>query len=482
MRTQPLPALRINTFMSEMAAHFRNARILSGQVLPGSGGVLCDVCTKPKQKALKSCPVCVATYCQTHLEPHMTITALKRHKLINPVMKLENTMCGKHKKPLELFCKTDQMCVCPSCAACDHKKHRVVALKEERKEKKKELEKTEACVEHMIQERLLKIEQLKQSMKLSKQDAEEVMRAIVEDFSSLINSAQKSLDNFIDMIEQKQKATEIKAEGFIKELEEEISKLMVKRSELEQEAQMEDHFHLFQNNQPTKVTTKDWTKVQVLSSCDTTVNTAVAELETIRKEMKKLCAGVELERVRLYGVNVTLNPNTANPYLVLSDDCKRVSCCDVEQVLSDKPERLSSFAVLGGQSFSSGRFYYEVEVKGKTKWELGVVRESINRKGEKTICPKNGYWAVWLRNGHYRALTGPSVPLFLMSKPQKVGVFVDYEEGLVSFYDAEAAHLIFSFTSCNFSEKLYPYFSPCPSDGGRNSAPLIISSISNTLD
>lgn len=412
----------------------------------------------------------------------MRIGILKRHKLINPVMKLENMMCGKHEKPLEMFCKTDRMSVCQRCAASDHKKHRVVALTEEHKEKKKELENTRACVEEMIQERLLKIEQLKQSVKLSKQDAEEVTAAIVEDCFGLIDYAQKSMDHFIDVIEKKQTAAEKQAEGFLKELEEEISKLMKKRSELKQLSQIEDDFHLLQNAQPINVTTKDWTKVRVLSVCDVTLRTAAAELETIRKEMKKLCAHVELARVRLYGVDVTLDPNTANAYLILSDDGKTVSCGDVNQVLPDNPERLSTFGVLGEQSFSSGRFYYEVEVKGKTKWELGVVRESINRKGENTICPKNGYWAVWLRNGHYRALTGPSVPLCLVSKPQKVGVFVDYDEGWVSFYDAEAAHLIFSFTGCDFNEKLYPYFNPCPSDGGKNSAPLIISRMNHIFD
>uniref|UniRef100_A0A3B5PYJ7 E3 ubiquitin-protein ligase TRIM21-like n=1 Tax=Xiphophorus maculatus TaxID=8083 RepID=A0A3B5PYJ7_XIPMA len=392
----------------------KNARSLSGQV----------------SKAFKSCLVCATAYCHTHLEPHTRITVLKRHTLINPVMKLETMMCGKHERPLELFCKTDRRCICPSCAASDHKKHRVVALTEECKEKKKE----------------------------------------------------KSLDHFIDVIVQKQKATEEQAEGFIKELEEEISTLMKKRSELMQLSQIEDHFHLLQNTPTMTVTAKDWTKVRVQSSCDATVRTAAAQLETIRTEMKKLCARIELARVRLYVVDVTLDPNTANPYLVMSDDGKTVRCSDGAQVLPDKPERLSAFGILGKQSFSSGRFYYEVEVKGKTKWELGVVQESIDRKGENAICPENGYWAVWLRNSHYRALTGPSVPLVLVSEPQKVGVFVDYDEGLVSFYDAEAAHLIFSFTSCNFSEKLYPYFSPCPSDGGKNSAPLIISSISHTLN
>uniref|UniRef100_A0A3Q2UHN4 B30.2/SPRY domain-containing protein n=1 Tax=Fundulus heteroclitus TaxID=8078 RepID=A0A3Q2UHN4_FUNHE len=292
------------------------------------------------------------------------------------------------------------------------------------------------------------------------QDAGTATTAIAENCSSLINSVQKSLDDFKDVIEQKQKETEKQAEGFIKQLEEEISELMAERSEMMQLAQTKEHSYLLQNTQPMK----DWTRVTVQSSCDVTVRTAAAKLERISKEMKELSSRVELEKVRLYGVDVTLDPNTANPYLVLSDDGKRVSCGDAEQVLPDRPERLSSFGVLGRQSFSSGRFYYEVKVKGKTKWDLGVVRESVNRKGENTICPENGYWVVWLRNGHYRALTSPSEPLSLMSKPQKVGVFVDYEEGLVSFYDAEAAHLLFSFTTCDFSEKLHPKngcFPPC---------------------
>ncbi|GAA6224562.1 E3 ubiquitin-protein ligase TRIM21-like [Lates japonicus] len=222
--------------------------------------------------------------------------------------------------------------------------------------------------------------------------------------------------------------------------------------------------------------TKDWKKVRVHSSSEGNLWTAVAQLEvTLSKKMKKLCADAELKRVQLYAVDVTLDPDTANLYLILSDDGKKVHCGDVRKNFPDNPKRLSSCAVLGRQSFSSGRFYYEVQVEGKTKWDLGVTRESINRKGENTLCPENGYWAVWLRNeNEYRALTGPSVRLSLKSKPKRVGVFVDYEEGLVFFYDVDAAALIYSFNGCNFTEKLYPYFSPCPNDGGKNSAPLII--------
>ncbi|XP_071358967.1 E3 ubiquitin-protein ligase TRIM21-like [Trachinotus anak] len=480
------PALRVNTFISEMAAQFREtvqtrASSRSEQRCANPEEVLCDVCTGTRLKAMKSCLVCLVSYCETHLEPHQRITGLKRHRLIDPVENLEGRMCKKHGRPLELFCKTDQMCVCQVCTETDHKKHYTTPIEEEYEGKKAELDKTEAAIQQMIQERRVKIQRIKQAVNLSKEDTDKEKADSVQVFTALIQSVQRHLDELIDTIEEEQKTTEKKAEVFIRELEEEISELMKRRSELEQLSGTEDHLHLVQSFPALSLHTKDWKKVQVHSSCEGTLWRSVAELEkTLCKEMKKLCSHAELKRVQQYAVDVTLDPDTANPYLILSDDGKKVNCGDVKKNFPDNPGRLSSCAVLGKQSFSSGRFYFEVQVKGKTKWDLGVAKELVNRKGESTLCPENGYWAIWLRNeNEYRALAGPSVCLSLKSKPKKVGVFVDYDEGLVFFYDVDSAALIFSFTGCNFTEKLYPYFSPCPNDGGKNSAPLIISPVSH---
>ncbi len=119
-------------------------------------------------------------------------------------------------------------------------------------------------------------------------------------------------------------------------------------------------------------------------------------------------------------------------------------------------------------------------MKGKTDWTLGVARESINRKGQITASPSNGQWTMALRNGNkYKACAGPSVSLSLRVKPQRVGVFVDYEEGLVSFYDVESSSHIYSFTDQSFTEKLYPYFCPFLNNGGKNSSPLIITPVND---
>ncbi|XP_044045298.1 zinc finger protein RFP-like [Siniperca chuatsi] len=485
------PELHVNTFISEMAAQFRQSAQQEASSSSSSetqvskqGQLPCDVCTGTKLKALKSCLVCLASYCETHLEPHLTASRLKRHQLIDPVENLEGRMCTKHDKPLELFCKTDQTCVCVLCPVLDHKTHDVVPLKEEYEGKKAELGKTEAEIQQMIQKRRLKIQEIKRSVDLGKEDADTEIAEGVQVFTSLKEHVERGQANLIHTIKEKQKTTEKQAEAFIKELEQEISELMKRRTEVEQLSRSEDHLHLLQSVQSLNTyhppSTTDWTEVSVPPpSYEGTVVRAVVQLEeTLSKQMKKLLEA-ELRRVQQYAVDVTLDRNTAHADLILSEDGKQVNHGNVKKNLPDNPERFSPcICVLGKQSFSSGRFYFEVQVKGKTDWDFGVCRESINRKGEITLRPQNGYWTIWLRNGNkYKALAGPSVRLSLKSQPQKVGVFVDYEEGLVCFYDVDAAALIYSFTGCSFTEKLFPYFNPCLNDGGKNSAPLIISRV-----
>ncbi|XP_038561258.1 E3 ubiquitin-protein ligase TRIM21-like [Micropterus salmoides] len=485
------PELQVNTFISEMAAQFRQSAqqkassSSSEQQAAKPGEVPCDVCTGTKLKALKSCLVCLASYCVTHLEPHLTMAGLKKHQLIDPVENLEGRMCTKHDKLLELFCKTDQMCVCMLCTVLDHKTHDVVPLKEEYEGKKAELGKTEAETQQMIQKRRLKIQEIKRSVELSKEDADREIAGGVQVFSALKESVERSQAELIDTIKEKQRETEKQAEGFIKELEQEISELKKRSSEVEQLSRSEDHLHLLQSLPSLNAAppTKDWTEVSVRPpSYEGTVRRAVNQLEeTLSKQMKKLLEA-ELKRVQQYAVDVTLDPDTAQPWLLLSNDGKQVKHGDVKKNLPDNPERFFPYpCVLAKQRFSSGRFYYEVQVKGKTDWDLGVARESINRKGKFTMSPKDGYWRLCLRNeNEYSVLADPPVRLFLKSQPEKVGVFVDYEEGLVSFYDVDTAALIYSIAGCCFTAKLYPYFSPSPNFGGTNSAPLIISPVNQS--
>ncbi|XP_038852577.1 E3 ubiquitin-protein ligase TRIM39-like [Salvelinus namaycush] len=484
-----IPKLRINTFIAEMAAQFRNsvqpkATRSPDQHQAKAQEVPCDICIGTKLKALKSCLVCQTSYCETHLEPHQRVAALKRHKLIDPVENLEDRMCKKHDRPLELFCRRDQMFLCVLCLKTDHMTHDTVPLEEEYGERKAQLGKAEAEVQQMIQERLQKVQEIKHSVDHSKRDTQREISDSVQVFTDLVRSIERSQAELIEVIEEKQKATETQAEGLIKELEQEITELQRRSTEVEQLSHTEDHLHLLQSfpSLCTPLPINDWSEISVNSHlCVGTVMRAVSQLEeTLNKEMEKL-PEVKLKRIQLYAVDVTLDPDTAHHKLIMSEDGKQLRHGDTINHLPDNIKRFDiSPCVLGKEGFSLGIFYFEVMVKGKTKWTLGVARESVNRKRAITLTPENGYWTVWLRNGEYKALSSPSVPLSLREKPQKVGVFVDYEEGQVSFYDVEARSHIYSFTGCTFTEKLYPLLNPCLNDGGKNSAPLIISPVNHT--
>ncbi|XP_026182440.1 zinc finger protein RFP-like [Mastacembelus armatus] len=477
------PEIHVNTFIAQVVVQLRQSAMKkdsrgSVQKFSSPGEVLCDICTGTKLKALKSCLVCLTSYCETHLELHQKITGLTKHKLSDPVGNLQDRMCKTHNRPLELFCKNEKICVCFTCTESDHKLHRIVLLMEEYQTQKTELRRTEAEIQMMIEERRLKIEEIKQSVKLSKADADRERADSVQVFTALVQSVERGLAQLIDTIDEKQKTSERQAEGYIKELEEEIFELTRRSALVQQLSHTEDHLQLLQRFPSVSPVppTKDWTEVSVQSSYEGIVRRAVAQLEeTLSKEIKKLIEA-ELKRVKEFAVDVTLDPETAHPCLYIFDNGKQVKNTNSWLFNRDATGRFSKSAcVLGKQYFSVGKYYYEVQVNGKTNWSLGVAKESINRKSEiMTECPNKSLWAIWFRNGNENKALGSAVSSF--PKREKVGVFVNYEEGLVSFYDVVGVSLIYDFTCCNFQEKLYPIFGPCDV-GGKNSSPLSISPV-----
>ncbi|XP_026792564.3 E3 ubiquitin-protein ligase TRIM39 [Pangasianodon hypophthalmus] len=512
------PDLSINTLISETAAQFKqsvkvNTANATEENACTSTKVSCDACTGVKQISVRSCLNCGASYCEIHLAPHKNIQNLKKHKLINPVENLEDYICQKHERPLELFCRDDQTCVCQFCTEGDHKNHNTVPVEEANAELKACLKKTQTEVQQMIQERLEKTEEIKHSLELSKKSTEEEISQGVEVFTALIRSIERSQAELLEVMEEKQNAAERQAEGLIKELEQEITVLKRKDLHLDQLSNAENYLQKIQiySSMCSPPHTKNWTEISINTDLSReTLRTSLSHLHKelnneMDKEMQKLKQMSQQKAeafsmnqtqlllllllsaaflvpvsnaiwIQIYAVDVTLDLDTASKYLIVSQDGKEVRSEDTWINVPYNPKRfVHDPYVLAKEGFSSGRFYYEVQVRGKTEWDLGVARESISRYGKIYPNYKGGTWSMIQRHGSdYSACAGSCVRLTLREKVEKVGVFVDYEEGLVSFYDAEARSHIYSITGQSFTEKLYPFFSPGLTYDNGNSAPLII--------
>uniref|UniRef100_UPI003AAF3126 E3 ubiquitin-protein ligase TRIM39-like n=1 Tax=Centroberyx gerrardi TaxID=166262 RepID=UPI003AAF3126 len=532
------PELRVNTGYKEIVERFKQMSVRGRDESPAKPGqVPCDVCLGVKLKALKTCLVCLASYCQPHLEPHQRVPALKKHKVIDPVANLEDRVCKKHDKILEFFCTVEQTCVCVMCLKDDHTVHITVPLEEEFGERKawleavmSEIKKTEIAKSRSIQE-------IKHSIKQSKKDAGEEVADVVEVFTALVASLERNQAELIEVIEEKQKVAEKQAKDFITELEQGITELKRRRTELEPLTHTEDHLRLLQSlpsphdppytkdlldflgslpplcdpphteappdlvwsllSLPTPRSTEDCFDISLQSyQCVGMVRKAVAQLEkTLSQEMENLSREVKLydgckagketgtvkkqtgtlskemenlplDKLRMIqqcnAVDVTLDADTAYRNLILSEDGKQVRCSQSHQMIfSYSPRRFQHQPyVFGKEGFSSGKFYYEVQLRGKTSWVVGVARDSFDRNLRFLPSTEFGFWTMTGLHSEiedlYYVNTCPSLPLYLRQKPERVGVFVDYEEGEVSFYDVGARALIHSFRGCTFSESVPP--------------------------
>nr|XP_046237288.1 E3 ubiquitin-protein ligase TRIM39-like isoform X2 [Scatophagus argus] len=488
------PELRINRGFAEII-EFLNRSVTQNQEEDVDAGsethspyqlaeteeVPCDICHENKSKSVKSCLVCQSSYCELHLTPHVRDPVLQRHRLTDPATFPSSQLCRNHNKPLTMFCKRDQMPVCLKCTERDHKRHEIVTMEKESKKIRTDLRQAKVDIQEMINARLRKTEQIKNSEHLSKKVTEREIQHSVQVCTMLISAIERQQVWLVEELQVRQEAEDRRAEELLDELDQEINELQMRSSELQHLELTQNPLHLLQSFPSLRKfpSMKEWSKVAVHSdNCMGTVRKAVSKLADVCQELAhKLCAE-EADKMNQYAADITLDPETASGWLVLSPDRKKVSLSSQNKraSLPSNPKQFDScICILGKQSFTSGRHYWVVQVADKTDWDLGVARESINRKGAITVRPDSGYWAICQRKGgSLNACVSPSVTLHLQKTPQKVGVFLDYEAGSVSFYDAEAKTHIYTYSGCTFTEPLYPYFNPCLHDNGKNTAPLII--------
>uniref|UniRef100_A0A8C3I6Y5 RING-type E3 ubiquitin transferase n=1 Tax=Chrysemys picta bellii TaxID=8478 RepID=A0A8C3I6Y5_CHRPI len=372
-----------------------------------------------------SCPQCRETAQQRNFRPNRELAKIieiaKRLSLQAAKGSGGERVCEKHQETLKLFCEEDQAPICVICRESQaHRSHTVVPIEEAAQEYKEKIQ---------IQLQILKEEREKlMGLKLTKEQVETERLKILSEFEQLRQFLEEQEQLLLARLEELDKEIEKRRDENIAKLSEEISRVNDMISELERKCQ-----------QPAS----EFLQSLFLSRCELG---KVPQLEEVSPEPEKT------------PTDVTLDPDTAHPRLVLSEDGKSVRWEDTRQHVPDNPKRFdSSRCVLGLEGFSSGRHYWEVEVEDGGAWAVGVARESVRRKGRVNVNPEEGIWAVGQCGTQYLALTSPKIPLSLAERPRTIGIYLDCEEGRVAFFDADNEAPIFTFPPASVpGEKILP--------------------------
>ncbi|XP_039374176.1 butyrophilin subfamily 1 member A1-like [Mauremys reevesii] len=201
---------------------------------------------------------------------------------------------------------------------------------------------------------------------------------------------------------------------------------------------------------------KDCTEKK-LSTSQPTLEKKLEQLEN--PEMEKLRIELDWRRARNNADDITLDADTAHPNLCIFGNKKNLKLEAQPEKVPSNPGRFdSTVCVLGFEGFSSGKHYWEVDIGSSTDWDLGVARKSIQRKGKLSLSAKEGFWALSQSGRDYWAKTDPWTRVLVQKKPKKIGVYLSYQEGQVTFFNVADMSVLFTFNDCSFSDEVYPFF------------------------
>ncbi|XP_041958267.1 tripartite motif-containing protein 16-like [Alosa sapidissima] len=478
----PRPVLNKNNVFAEVVEQFRKTRIqvrptASPQCFAGPGDVECDSCAGRKLKAVKSCLVCLLSYCETHLQRHDELSG-KRHNVVDVTGQLQDKICAQHQRLLEVFCRTDQSCICLLCLVDEHKGHDTVSAAAERTEKQKEMEETKRKLQQRLQEREKELLELRKAVETLKSSAQTAVEDSERIFTEMIRSIERRRSEVTELIRAQEKAEVSWSEGLLKQLEQEIAELKRRDAELEQLSHTEDHIHFlkhFQSVSPSDLSSTSVSQSWSFEAVKKSVSSLKGQLEDFfKQEVMKISAAVSdvqavftepvtREEFLKYSCHFTLDPNTAHRHLHLSEGNRRVEWRDELQSYPDHPERFDGWEQVLCREGVSGRCYWEVERSGE--WvAIAVSYKSISRKGGGAECvfgDNDQSWMLLLYSYsssssfcHNDKLT--KLPLVARSR---IGVYVDHRAGTLAFYSiSNNTMTLLHRVQTTFTHKLYPGF------------------------
>ncbi|XP_076581719.1 E3 ubiquitin/ISG15 ligase TRIM25-like [Chaetodon auriga] len=475
----PRPLLRRNNMLAELVENLR--RTSTQQASPpaavdcaGPADVPCDFCcgTKPN-KATMSCLTCLASYCPAHLEPHHSVAVLKKHQLVSATVPLQDKMCMKHSKLMEVYCQTDKQLVCSVCAVDEHQGHITNSVSAQTAKTQKRLVSRQKKVRRTVQQREKELKELNQAEENLKSSAQTALEDCDEIFTELISSMQRRRREVKQLITNQVKTASARAEELQLQLEEQITELRRREAELEQLSHADNHIHLIQIFQAlsTSCDSPDFTPgaAPLRSFRDVTdcVSELRDELETVLRDawprisatasyvdFSLLPAPESREDFLRYCCPLTLDVTSNYPYLHLIGDNLRMR--PSTSPYAAHPDRFTKFPQVLCSEGLSERCYWEVDWHARTL-SAAVAYKDMERKSDESKfgnndkswsleCTANGY--SFRHNNVETTVPGP--------RSNRIGVYLDYKAGTLCFYHVSDPMVLLHKVQTTFTQPLYP--------------------------
>ncbi|XP_067331097.1 tripartite motif-containing protein 16-like [Channa argus] len=475
------PVLVKNTMLAVLVEELKKTGL---QIAPadhcyaGPEDVACDFCTGRKLKAVKSCLMCLASYCEKHLRPHYDVAPLKKHKLVEPSKNLQDNICSRHDEVMKMFCRTDQQCICYLCSVDEHKGHDTVSAAAERTERQRELEGSRQKIQQRIQDREKDVKVLQQEVEALNRSAEKTVEDSEKIFTELIRLIEKRSSEVKQQIRSQQETEVSRVKELQEKLEQEITELKRKDAELEQLSHTEDHNHFLHNypslSQLSESTDTSSINIRPLRYFED-VTAAVSELrdqlqDILRQTWTNISSLVTEVDVLLpqpepetragflkYSCELTLDPNTANENLLLSEGNRKVKVMSQKRSYSSHRDRFTFFCQVLSRESLTGRCYWEVEWRG-TRVNVAVTYNSISkfRDFDEYIFGRNDKsWALKCTPTSFTfCFDNIETPV---SGPQssRIGVYLDHRAGILSFYSVSETMTLLHRVQTTFTQPLY---------------------------
>ncbi|XP_042198784.1 E3 ubiquitin/ISG15 ligase TRIM25-like [Callorhinchus milii] len=447
------PCLEDNVKLANIAQIYRNHDI-SLDPLP------CNYCTDDPQPAVKTCLKCEASMCLQHLKPHTENPVFKNHPLVDAAEDIALWKCNEHNKLLEIYCMDDEVCICTFCTVVgQHKKHNCTSIDEGEKELRARLQQRMDMMQQNLDAAKVCLSHFQDEKQKAEDTIKDVKGNIREKYDGLRKMIRREEKDAFQFLDQQESRVTGSIDNQLSMLESRIETFKMFLNDLTKLADEKEEVIFIQR-------LSEWS--EPFSSPPPPPTLETPKLEELSRWIQRHCMEcLQKEKNRnlmitLYGSSPILDPNTAFPNLILSDNNKTVQRTEEKQLYPDNPDRFDFFPqVLCSEGVSMGRCYWEVQIKGDGRWGLGVCYKSLNRRGRDIAYSLGMNEKSWSIYSWSRSLTGwhnrNGIKL-TSAQPSRVGVFVDFEAGIISFYNVSCNNLtlLHTFQQQTFIEPLCP--------------------------